>query len=82
MASNLVCKVIVCTVSKKKIDPMQREAGVAIIFPLLIVLAPWLWLKFALAVIFLLVAFVYSAVFSYQTVNKIARILGIKALTV
>lgn len=77
----MVCKVIVCTVAKKRIDPVQREVGVAIVFPLLIVIAPWVWLKFALAILFLLVAFLYSAVFSYQTVHKIAKILGIKALT-
>lgn len=81
LASNMVCKVIICTVTKKKIDPKQREVGVAIIFPILIVLAPWVWLKMILSILFLLAAFVYSAVFSYQTVNKIARILGIKALT-
>lgn len=82
LASNLVCKVIISTVAKKKLDPVQREAGVAVIFPLLIILAPWVWLKFILAVVFLVVAFVYSAVFSFQTVNKIARVLGIKVLTV
>lgn len=82
LASNMICKVIVCTVTRKRINPYQKEIGVAIIFPLLIRLAPLLILKKGLAILFVLVALLYSGIFSYQVVNKIARLLGIKVLTV
>ena len=82
LASNMVCKLIICTVTRKDMNHIQREVAVAIIFPLLIKFAPALFLKKILVVIFLGVSVVYAAVFSVQTVNKIAKILGIKVLTV
>jgi hypothetical protein len=82
LASNMICKVIVSTVTKKQINPIQMEMGVAIVFPLLIRMAPFIILKQIIAVLFLLVATMYSGLYAYQIVNRIAKLLGIKVLTV
>lgn len=82
LASNMICKVIICTVTNKPIHAYQREIGVAVVFPLLIKLMPLLILKKSMAILFLMVALLYAGIFSYQVVNKLARLLGIKVLTV
>lgn len=82
LASNMICKLIVSTVTKKQVNPVQRDMIAAIVFPLIITLAPFLIVKYILAILFLLVALVYSGIYSYQVVNRIAKVLGIKVLTV
>ena len=81
-ASNLICKLIVCTLAKKEYDYLQIEVLLACIFPVLIRIMPLLILKKALVIVFFLAAFGFSGIYSYQIVNKIAHVLNIKTLTV
>lgn len=78
----MICKVIVCTVSKKPINPVQNEVAFVMIFPILIRLAPFLIIKQALIAFFMITMIAYAGLYSYQVVNRIARLLNIKALTV
>lgn len=82
LASTLVCKVIISTVCKKQLQPVQREVIFAILFPALIYFTSAPESKQILMLVFLLASFSYASAYAYQIVNKIAELLNIKILTV
>lgn len=82
LASTMVCKVILGTLAKKPVPPLQLEFAVAILFPLLIFATPTLVGKKLLVLVFFVLSFAVGGVFSFEIVTKIAKYLEIKVLTV
>lgn len=80
--SLMVCKVIVATLCKQKINPLQFEMIVVSLIPVAITCVSSLTVKKELIVFFLLLSLLYSGVYAYQTVQRIATFLKIKILTV
>lgn len=80
--STIVTKLIIDTLCKKEIDPVQPEVLVSMILPLLITLLPSLAIKEILLFLFVVLSFVYGGVFSTQITVRIAKALKIKILFV
>lgn len=82
MASILVCKVIINTVTKTKVKPIHQEMLIVLLFPTLFAMLKISIIQQLVAVLFLLTALLIAAIYSYQVVNRIAHLLKIKILTV
>ena len=78
----MVCKVIVGTLCKQQINPIQIEMIAVSVVPVVISMVPDPTVKKELIVFFFVLSLLYSAVYSYQTVQRIATFLKIKILTV
>ena len=78
----MVCKVIVATLCRQKIKPIQVEMIAVSVVPIVITLVSDLTVKKELIVFFFLLSILYSGLYSYQTIKKIATFLKIKILTV
>lgn len=81
-ASNMVSKLIISTLAKKDLSPIQPEALGAAAFALAIRFASSLMVKKTLVVAFFVFCLTYSYLFSYHIVMRISRFLGIKVLSV
>ena len=55
LASILTCKLIVCTVTKKRVNPVQQQIMMASIMPLIVKMMPSILAKQLVSVVFLLV---------------------------
>ena len=82
LASTMVCKVILGTLAKKPVPPVQLEFAAAVVFPLLVWLAPTLVAKKLLVLVFFVLSFAVAGVFSFEIVTRIAKYLEIKVLSV